>query len=207
MVHKGQHKREEDYKHFMSEENFEILINHLQSSKGKSYDCTSDDISAYVMMSYFYGLRRNECMALNLSCLRQNCIVIKEQAVKLTKYRNGYETKPLKGKETSRRIPHWLISADKAYEILALYEKGTSRPFHPDTFTVKFRKAIHEINEKNGFVDSDGKPKKKDFTIHDLRRTFITRCFMLRNKEGKPLVTPFEIQLAAGHKDLRVTMS
>jgi len=206
MVKEKKHKKKEDYKNFMSEENFETLIKHLQSGKVKSSYCASDDITAYVKLCYFYGLRRNESMALDLNCLRKNCLVVSEQAVKLTKYFTGYETKHLKGKEISRKVPHWMISADEAYEILSLYKAKGSRPFHPDTFTAKFKEAIDEINQKRGFVNGLGKPTKINFTIHDLRRTFITRCFLLRDEDKKPLVTPFQIQLAVGHKSINTTM-
>ena len=92
------------------------------------------------------------------------------------------------------------IDKDESYTILSLYKAKVSRVFLPDTFTDKFSKAIEEINIEKKFEDDLGNKIVFDFTIHDLRRTFITNAFRMG-------INPVDIQLAVGHKYLRTTLA
>ncbi len=86
--------------------------------------------------------------------------------------------KPLKNRMT-RRVPHWFTAPADTYDLIEGAEA-----LHPDTLGAKFA----ECMERLGFP----------YRTHDLRRTFITRALRLQS--------PVDVQRAAGHSDLRVTM-
>jgi integrase len=199
MIEEKRHRDSDDIGNYMSENNFKILLKHLRRGQESSYHCSPDDISPYVQMCYFYGVRRSESMALTSENLKETHLLIERQAEKLKKHKDSYVTKVLKGR-AKRKTPHWMIDVGDAYSILMLYKAKSSRVFHPDTFTEKFSKAITEINLEKKFEDNFGNRLIIGFTIHDLRRSFITNAF----RRG---INPIDIQLAVGHKDLRTTLA
>lgn len=193
-------------KYFMSEVNFNILLKHLRRGRDHSTYCNVDDISPYVSMCYFYGLRRSEAMALTLDNVKNGFLSVEAQALKLKNHFTQYETGILKGKN-KRKTPHWFISNYDCYSIISLYTAKGSRVMHPDTFTALFTKAIKEINLESKFRDDFGNPIKIDFTLHDLRRTFITRALRLVNESKDNSLAPVDVQLAVGHKDINTTLA
>lgn len=88
--------------------------------------------------------------------------------------------KPLKGK-SKRSIPHWFCKAAEAYKWI---EDSQSLLINPSTLT-------HEWNELMGVLEMS-------WDFHDLRHSFITKAIRLHASR--------DVQLAAGHKDIRTTM-
>lgn len=88
------------------------------------------------------------------------------------------EYKPLKNRMT-RRVPHWFSEPADTYSWL-----DGATIVHPDTVGIKFAECMDRL--------------KLPYRSHDLRRTFITKA--LRH------YPPVDVQRAAGHSDLRVTM-
>jgi integrase len=87
-------------------------------------------------------------------------------------------TKDLKNRSV-RSIPYWFISAEDAFCHI-----NNIKPMHQDTLSRLF---VREM-KKQGL----------DFQFHDLRRTFITNALRLHHYR--------DVQLAAGHSDLKTTM-
>lgn len=88
--------------------------------------------------------------------------------------------KPLKGKE-ARRVPHWFASPQISYQLV---EEACAAQMNPSTLTHKWATLMDKLN--------------LNYDFHDLRHTFITRAIRLHPAR--------DVQLAAGHKDIRTTM-
>jgi len=110
---------------------------------------------------------------------------------KITDVKKGYlsverqqdrigDYKILKGKE-NRKTPHWYATPKQAH---AWITAAQSRSIHKRTLSEKWS----ELMTKLGM----------SYHLHDLRHTFITKA--VRQHE------PRDVQLAVGHKDLRITM-
>ncbi len=89
---------------------------------------------------------------------------------------------PLKNK-LFRKTPHWFAEKETTY---LLIEDSLNKKIHPDTLGTKFASFMEIM--------------KMDYSLHDLRRTFITKALDL-NK-----VTPMTVMMAVGHGHLDVTM-
>lgn len=87
---------------------------------------------------------------------------------------------PPKGRE-SRKTPHWFASAPKAYAWITGVEAS---PMHPRTLSAKWDELMTVLD--------------LPYHLHDLRHTFITKAVRK--------YAPRDVQLAVGHKDLRITM-
>lgn len=85
---------------------------------------------------------------------------------------------PTKGRR-ARKTPHWFATATQAYGWLE-----SLRPIHPRTYSAQWDAYMVHL--------------KLGYRLHDLRHTFITNAVRLHS--------PRDVQLAVGHKDLRVTM-
>lgn len=92
--------------------------------------------------------------------------------------RNDY--RPLKGKD-KRNVPHWAGHARHVYHWI---ESVSRYPMHPSSLSDAWASHLKTF----GF----------SYDFHDLRHTFITK--MLRHHPAR------DVQLAAGHKDIRTTM-
>ncbi len=88
---------------------------------------------------------------------------------------------PLKGREEHRKIPHWFTSAATAY---GWVEGAQKHLMNPSTLTHKWNKLMVKLD--------------MHWDFHDLRHSFITKA--IRAYPAK------DVQLAAGHKDIRTTM-
>jgi integrase len=86
----------------------------------------------------------------------------------------------LKGRE-SRRVPYWYATPEQAYRWIQALPK-----LHQDTVSDIWQDSLK------------GMPELKGYTIHCIRHTWITRA--MAEKPAR------EVQLAAGHKDISVTM-
>lgn len=153
-----------------------IPIEHWQTIKKR----LPKEIVAWVHLSYLYGLRRSEAMAIDHSS-------IMNQYLKVTKQLTGFPESekpvygPLKGRK-ERKVPHWFCTPAEAYE----WVNQVGKPMHPDTFSKQWAGLMKELDF--------------DYDIHDLRHTWVTRSIRL---EG---VVPREVQLAAGHESIETTM-
>ena len=135
-------------------------------------------IKAFVQLGYYYGLRQSECLAITSDSLFEDSLEVEHQ---LTAFTDGKpKFGPLKNR-LKRQVPHWFLSAEKAYGVISSLPKL----MHPDTFGDRFRGEMERL--------------KMNYGLHDLRRSFITRAFRA-NKN------PRDIMLAAGHSDLDTTM-
>lgn len=77
----------------------------------------------------------------------------------------------------TRKVPYWYISPQNAFKLVKVVE-----PMHPDTLNKKVNDLLGKYGRQS----------------HDLRRSFITRSLRKQNHR--------DVQLAAGHKDLRTTL-
>jgi hypothetical protein len=88
---------------------------------------------------------------------------------------------PVKGRK-SRKVPHWFSSAAQAYQWVELV---TANPMHPRTLAAAWDALMRDL--------------ELPYNLHDLRHTWITNSVRKH--------APRDVQLAAGHKDLRITMA
>jgi integrase len=139
-----------------------------------------EDIAPWIWLSYYYGLRRSESMAIDPTCIRKDCLKAVRQLTSLPEpHRPGYG--PLKGRK-ERRIPHWFCEPMIAYN----WVSKIGPLMHPDTFSKRWT----EYMSKLGF----------DYDIHDIRHTWTTKAIRLKE------VVPRDVQLAAGHESIETTM-
>lgn len=135
-------------------------------------------IKEFVQLGYYYGLRQSECLAVSIEDLYEDCLEVSRQLIAFTDHKPKFG--PVKNR-LKRQVPHWFTSPENTYKII----HGAPKLMHPDTYGDRFRKEMERLGLKYG--------------LHDLRRTFITRCF----RENK---LPRDIMLAAGHSDLDTTL-
>lgn len=93
---------------------------------------------------------------------------------------NGTELIRRAAKTNERRVPYWNMTAKEAWALVK-----TIKPMHPDTLIKKVNEHLEPYNH----------------TSHDFRHTFITTALRLKNVHWK------DVQKAAGHTDVRTTMS
>lgn len=158
-------KKRESY--FIPETDFKLITKHIDPQ-----------ILPFVLLSYHFGLRRAESMALRIADLRRGYLFVERQLLKINHYG------PTKGR-LPRKIPYWSISPVQVHEWIK------SAPImHPRTFSATWDDAIIDLKNKNLL--------KIEYNLHDLRHTWITR--MIRQHE------PRDVQMAAGHKNIQTTM-
>ena len=136
-----------------------------------------DSIRAFVMISYHYGLRRAESLGLQLEDVREGFLSVERQLESFTDDIPVYG--PPKGRE-ARKVPHWNNTATDVYNWIKEIQL-----MHPDTLSARWAELMRKL--------------KLDYTHHDLRHTWVTKA--LRKQ-----AVARDVQLAAGHKDLRTTM-
>jgi hypothetical protein len=136
------------------------------------------DISPFLELMYYYGLRRAESLGFDSTGFIKNAYLrIEQQIVSMT---GGAKFGPLKNRD-KRNTPHWFCTPLRAHQLITL---TLSNKMHPDTLSEKWESLMSDL----GF----------EYKLHDFRRTFITRS--LRGRD------PRDVQLAVGHTDLRTTM-
>lgn len=172
---------------FVSEEHWNEIDSILQDPGFIKEYLKECDIYPFIRLCYEYGVRRSESLGLQLGDIRKDSLIVERQVENM---RNGEpQTSPTKGK-WKRRTPHWHTSASQTYYLIDRIGKGNCKILHPDTLTEKFKVAIDYLY-RTGKID-------KDYDIHDLRRTFITRSLQDH--------IPLDVQLASGHKSITTTM-
>lgn len=136
------------------------------------------ELKACIFLSYYFGLRRSECLAVTKDNLRKGYLFLEKQLKSYDGQDPVYG--PLKSRN-ARKVPHWHKHSLEA--IMATIE-GIEL-MHPSTLTERWIELMATL--------------KMNFTFHSLRNTFISNSF----KDGR---NAGDIQLAAGHADLRTTM-
>jgi integrase len=138
------------------------------------------DWGALPLLCYNYGLRRKEAYGTKTSDLKKGFLSVERQLEKITEFKQR-TFKPLKSRY-QRKTPHWFGNISESYELIQRIERLT---LHPDTFN-------------HLFIDLCRDLKLPAYTLHDLRRTFITNSI----KKG---VLPEDLRLAVGHADSSTT--
>ena len=139
-------------------------------------------------LAYAYGLRRNESLGQRLIDIRMKHIEVQSQLDHFETAGQGEDKivtstyKPVKDKEM-RKVPHWLIKPDEAYQLVAQIQTFA---IHPDTLTKYFIGLTEELFGREG-----------RYLYHDLRRTWITNMLVEHSHE--------EVRLAAGHANIETT--
>lgn len=156
-------------------------------------DNAPSDIRGALHLLARYGLRRNESIGLLLDDVKKGHLAVDRQRVlkedevndKGKVIRSRFA--PTKGRE-KRKTPHWYATAAQAYDWI---DNVLAHPMHPRTFAEKWDKLIKKLIRSKTLTVA--------YKLHDLRHTFITRAVRA--------YSPRDVQLAVGHKDLRITMS
>ncbi len=189
-VRKYERKRKETFKHkdkrlsgedYISDEQIQTIL----AACSKEYKNIPQaqqpiNIHSLIWLSYKYGLRRSECLALSTGNLRNSCLYIEKQ-VKDTK-----SLKELKWGKKFRKIPHFYTEGnlDEVHSHIQDIPQ-----LHPDTVTKSWSALMKILNLR--------------FTFHNLRNSF---CSNLFRDMQKLEISHSDIQLAMGHSDLRTTM-
>lgn len=160
--------------------------------------CTCDRWRAIITLGYYCGMRRGEIAALEWKD------VDFEAGILTVRSRESHRTKSRK----DRKIP----MAAEVVEALGKLRPGQFKspsvflsPLTGDQIQNNLNRDYNVILKRAGLVDEQKDPKtgkvKKTprYTIHDLRRSFITRLFGAG-------VDPRTVQDLAGHYDIDTTM-
>jgi integrase len=143
-------------------------------------------IRAHTHIAYNYGLRRSETLGLKSTDVKKGYLSVERQ---LWKVKDKFVEAPTKGKMT-RKVPHWFATPAAAYHWI---ESIQQNPMSPWQLTKIWRDYV------KGLTDANGKSMGLDYDFHDLRHTFVTKAMRAQSK-------PRDVQLAAGHKHISVTM-
>jgi hypothetical protein len=149
-----------------------------------------------VGLAYDYGLRRNETMGLETDSVRPQYLHLTKQLKKITKTTDEKirTFKPLKGRETERKIEHWFVDPKETQARIRLMLTCLS---HPDTISKGFINLCKRINKEEQKRKKTDKECFPTYWFHDLRRTFITNAVKAEKSR-------YDLQLAIGHKSERV---
>lgn len=128
-----------------------------------------------IRMCFHYGLRRNEAYGLELQDIKKGFLSVEKQLDVIADKKRKF--KPLKGRY-KRKTPHWSLKPEQAFKLIKNIE---ALRLHPDTITDNFAKLCSDLNLPR-------------YTVHDLRRSFITNCV----KRG---ISQEDLRLAVGHVD------
>jgi integrase len=149
---------------YIPEADWQTIRKHLPESWG-----------CLVELSYLYGLRRKEAYGLILADVKKGFLSVERQLDKRGDI--GRTFRPLKSRN-QRRTPHWFCTPAYTYKLIEQLENLT---LHPDT--------VGDL-----FIEHCQKLGLTRYTLHDLRRSFITNCV----RKG---INQEELRLAVGHVD------
>jgi|GEM_PF-4041858 len=141
--------------------------------------CQPNIMIPAIWLSYHYGLRRSESLAVDVECLKYDYLNVHRQIGKKGEF------KELKWGHLNRKIPHFYTSANLD-EVHAYIESMPS--INPDSLTKSWAYIMKEM--------------KLGFTYHNLRNSYCTNLFRDMVKLN---ISPVEIQMAMGHTDLKTT--
>lgn len=135
-------------KKFITEEHFNLICSKIVDQR----------ILASIKLSYHFGLRRAEVLAVNPDCLYEDALQIEKQVGNVTP---TVQFKKLKTKE-QRLIPYWFITPQETYKVI-----NEQVLMHPVTLGITFSEEMKRL--------------KLPYQFHDLRRTFITNALRKYN--------------------------
>jgi len=134
-------------------------------------------LRSLIWLSYHYGLRLAECLAILPENYRKDYLLVKEQAHSKT------ENKYLKG-VLERKVPHFNLTIEKQKETFEILKTIPDNRVNPTTVSRDFRNLTKRL--------------KMNYRFHDLRGTWITNLSL----EG---INNELIRQAAGHRDMSTT--
>ncbi len=151
-----------------------------------------DNLRPWIMLCYHYGLRRAEALGLTYKgtdSVYESHLLLERQ-LRTYDYRTDkaeYDLLKTPGRISEdgedvekREIPHWMATPEEAYQWI---HEGQKYLMHPDTLTHRWDVFIKGL--------------ELDYTIHELRHTWITKS---RRKHKDR-----DVQLAAGHTSILTT--
>jgi integrase len=146
----------------------------------------SSDILPAIWLGYHFGLRRAETMGFELTDVKRGFLLVERQLDGLPSP-DLPEFDILKGKK-QRKVPYCFFAKgdDGPLQAYKWIQKMQVNRMHPDTLSKRWDELMEKL--------------EMPYELHDLRRTWITRCFRL------PGMMPTDIQLAAGHTNIETTM-
>lgn len=160
----------------------------------KIYASAPESIKSAIWLSYHFGLRRSEVLAIKPENLRKSHLKVIEQVVGVDTVRDekkrGISSKartgPLKSRqEEGRKVPYWYTKPEQAIKHI---EK--LKLMHPSGLSGEWIELMKKL--------------KMDFTFHNLRNAFCSNALRDMKKFD---ISPVSIQLALGHIDIRTTIS
>lgn len=134
-------------------------------------------LNSLIWLSYHYGLRLAECIAILPENYRNDYLLVKEQAA--SQHTNKY----LKG-VLARKVPHFNLDMETKKKTLDIIKQIPHNRVNPTTVSRDFRKLMIEIG--------------MNYRFHDLRGTWITNLSLQD-------VNSELIRQAAGHRDMSTT--
>lgn len=134
-------------------------------------------LRALIWLSYHYGLRLAECIAILPDNYRNDYLLVKEQA------HSKYDNKYLKG-VLARKVPHFNTDMETKEKTFDILKEIPDNRVNPTTVSRDFRKLMKELS--------------MNYRFHDLRGTWITNLSL----QG---VNSELIRQAAGHRDMSTT--
>jgi len=131
-----------------------------------------------IYISYYYGLRASESQAVLRKNYKEGYFLIEEQL------ENIENNRLLKG-VLKRKVLHFKLKRGVKLNTYHYLKDIKNNRVHPSTMSKDFSEHMKELG--------------MNFNFHDLRGTWITNLFL----QGE---VPVVIQMAAGHKNIKVTM-
>ncbi len=116
------------------------------------------------LISYYYGLRRSESLAVKLEDIKIKNLRVCQQLVTVEP-----TYKILKGHE-ERSVPHWFIKPIELYTIVQEIQI-----IHPDSVTELWGDLMKKLN--------------MSYRFHDLKHRFVTNCWKLPNVKPRDIQT------------------
>lgn len=137
----------------------------------------SPRVRPFVQLAYYLGLRRAETLGVQLEDVYEDYFHLQRQLEAIPE--TGPKYGPPKN-DKPRHVPYWFTTPDDIYYLI----ESLPPRMHPDTLLDKVGQEMKDL----GF----------DYTMHDFRRTFITRAL----RKG---ISHWLVMEAVGHADVETT--
>lgn len=167
---------------YIDEDTFDVILKNA-----------NEKIISAIWLSYKYGLRRSEVLALKPDNLKTNFLNIHEQVTHVTvEERNDDNTAKrrtsttglLKNKKgEGRKVPHWFGKKEDTYDYI-----NSLQLMHPSVLTKEWRALMKELG--------------MNYTFHNLRNAFCTNAL---REMGNLKISFSDVSLAMHHSDWRTT--
>lgn len=167
-------------KYYITEEHWKLITDNAPAR-----------ILPAITLMWDFGLREAETLGVEPPDVKRGYLLVERQLVALPDP-NEKITDILKGKNR-RKVPYYWYST-----------KGDEAPTRALRLVRGVVKNILSIDRFYRIWVELMEDLELPYGLHDIRRTWITRCF--RCKFNRKLLLPTDIQLAAGHEDITTTM-